>query len=140
MGSQYYYGFHGEAKPSPNHAMVVTPMDRTASNASSTASQLSTFSSEHCFSIPTSPVSSMPHGPYEGNYLPTQQHDSSFGSFQQTENVRHTPSSLGWSQGTELVKLYRFIVPKGKMPYFQLLEKWTPTYETPPRVYLDESK
>jgi hypothetical protein len=139
MGSQYYCDFHEEAKPSPNYAMVVTPMDRTNSNTSS-ASQLSTFSSEHCFSIPTSPVNNMPRGPYEGNYLPTQQQDSSFGSFQQTENVRHTPSSLGWSQDTELVKLYRFIVPKGKMPYFQLLEKWTPTYQTPTRVYLNESR
>lgn len=138
MGSQYY-GFHQEAKPSPNHAMAATPMYRTASDASS-ASQLSNLSSQHCFSIPTSPVNSMPHGPYDGNYLPPQQHDSSFGSFQQTENVRHTPSSLGWSQGTELVKLYRFIVPKGKMPYLQLLDEWTPTYETPERVYLDESK
>jgi hypothetical protein len=138
MHSQHYYGFREEAKPSPNHAMVVTPMDRIPSNDSS-ASQLS-FSSEHCYSIPTSPVNSMPHGPYDGNYLATQQHDSSFGSFQQTENVRHTPSSLGWSQGTELVKLYRFIVPKGKMPYFQLRETWTPTLETPARVYLDESK
>jgi hypothetical protein len=139
MGSQYRCGFHQKAKPSPNNAMAATPMYRTASDASS-ASQLSNFSSDNCFSVPTSPVHSMPHGPYEVNYLPTQQHDSSFGSFQQTENVRHTPSSLGWSQGTELVKLYKFIVPKGKMPYFQLRENWTPTYETPARVYLDESK
>jgi hypothetical protein len=140
MDSQYYYDFHEDVKSSPNHAMVVTPMDRTASNTSS-ASQLSNFSSsEHCFSIPTSPVSSMPHGPYEGNYLATQQHDSAYGSFQQTENVRHTPSSLGWSQGTELVKLYEFKVPKGKRPYFQLRKGWTPTYETPALVYLDESK
>jgi hypothetical protein len=65
---------------------------------------------------------------------------SSYGDFQQPEAVRHTPSSLGWSQATELVKLYKFILPKGKLPYFELLEKFTPTYETSDRVYLDESK
>jgi hypothetical protein len=138
MSEQYYYDFHEEVKYSPTHAMAVTRMDRTASNASS-GSQLS-YSSENCLSIPTSPVNNMPYTPYESNYLPTQQHDSSFSSFRQTENVRHTPSSLGWCKGTELVKLYKFIVPKGKLPYFQLLETWTPTYETPARVYLNESK
>jgi hypothetical protein len=62
--------------------------------------------------------------------------------FPQTENVRHTLSSLGWVHGTktELLKLYAFVVLRGKEPYFELLERWTPTYETPLRVYLDESK
>ena len=149
MREQYHeYNFHSEAKYPPTHAMVVTPgfqmnggfaLDRE-SNASS-ISQLS-YSSGDCLSIPTSPVDNMPYSPvYENNSQPPQQYHSSYnGYFQQTESVRHTPSSLGWSQGTELVKLYKFIVPKGKLPYFELLEKWTPTYNTPTRVYLDEAK
>jgi hypothetical protein len=78
---------------------------------------------------------------YENSSLAPQQYDAPYSYYQPTETVRHTPLSLGWSRGTELVKLYRFIVPaKGKLPYFELLEKFTPTYETPSRVYLDDSK
>jgi hypothetical protein len=69
-----------------------------------------------------------------------QQFDSSYGIFKQPESVRHTPSSLGWPPGTKLVNVYKFVVPKGKPPYFDLLEKFAPTYETPARVYLDEPK
>jgi hypothetical protein len=62
-------------------------------------------------------------------------------SFQQTDNMRHTPNSLEWgTKGIDFVRLYKFIVPKGKQPYFQLLDEWTPTYETPLKVYLDEAK
>jgi len=53
--------------------------------------------------------------------------------------TRHTPSSLGWPPGTDFVKLYKFFVPKGKLPYFQLQERYTPTSQTPQRVHLDES-
>jgi hypothetical protein len=75
---------------------------------------------------------------YENDPL-SQQYDSSlsYPYFPQPE-TRHTPSSLGWPRGTDLVKLYKFIVPKGKLPYFQLQERFIPTYETPQRVYLDE--
>jgi len=36
--------------------------------------------------------------------------------------------------------MYTFIVPKDKLPYLELLEKWTPTYQTPHRMYLNESR
>jgi hypothetical protein len=57
-----------------------------------------------------------------------------------SENVRHTPSSLWWTYRTEILKLYTFVVPKGQEPYLELLEHWTPTYEAPFRVYLDQPK
>jgi len=51
---------------------------------------------------------------------------------------RPTPTSLGWKIDTSLLKLYKFLVAKGKEPYFELLPEWTATYETPSRVYLDK--
>jgi len=57
--------------------------------------------------------------------------------YTQSEGMRHTLASLGWNRDTELLKLYTFIVPKGREPFFKLLEKWSPTYETPSRVHLD---
>jgi hypothetical protein len=53
-----------------------------------------------------------------------------------SETIRYTPRTLGWTHGTELLKLYSFVVPKGKEPYFEL-QGWTPTTETPSKVYLD---
>jgi hypothetical protein len=73
-------------------------------------------------------------------YGPQQQYNSSSGGFQQNDNVRPTPSSLGWAKGTEIIKLYTFMMPKGQSPYLRLQDKWTPTYETPAKVYLDEAK
>ncbi|KAE9366503.1 hypothetical protein N431DRAFT_284563, partial [Stipitochalara longipes BDJ] len=55
--------------------------------------------------------------------------------------MKHTPSSLGWTHGTELLNRYTFRVPPwGRQPYFELAGKWTPTHESPVRVYLDEPK
>jgi hypothetical protein len=111
-------------------------LERNVSNASSNSTSQLSSSSDNCLS----PVDDMTYPlEYESNPLPPQQYDSSFYYPQQTENARHTPTSLGWPRGTDFVKLYKFIVPKGKLPYFQLQERFTPTYETPQRVYLDES-
>jgi hypothetical protein len=80
---------------------------------------------------------------YGGNALPSQPYHSFHSSFQQAEpeNVRYTPSSLEWGpRGADFVKLYKFIVPKGNLPYLELLDKWTATYQTPSRVYLDEPR
>jgi hypothetical protein len=99
-------------------------------------------------------LSQIPHPPrisnfspssqlYDGNPLPSQSYDPSYISFQQAdlENARHTPRSLEWGpHGADFVKLYKFVVPKGKLPYLELLDKWTPTYQTPRRVYLDEPR
>ncbi|TAQ89399.1 hypothetical protein B7494_g2259 [Chlorociboria aeruginascens] len=57
----------------------------------------------------------------------------------QDNTSRATPNSLGWSPNTELWKLYKFVVAKGKEPYLDLLPEWTITNETPERVYLDPS-
>jgi hypothetical protein len=54
--------------------------------------------------------------------------------------IRPTPASIGWNRDTELVKLYAFIVPKDTEPYLELLPEWTPTCETPSRVYLDKPR
>jgi hypothetical protein len=116
------------------------------------------YLSENCLSIPPSPVSNIGYypdfgdpepkpttsDPYENsrpsNPRSSQQFYSSDGYFQQPEDLKHTPSSLGWIPKLELFKLYKFVVPKGQLPYLELLEKWTPTYDTPSRVYLDEPK
>lgn len=64
-------------------------------------------------------------------------HSSTRHRLEQNEEVRHTPDSLGWAPGTELLKLYEFKVPKGRQPYLELCPCWDATFETPRRVYLD---
>ncbi|KAE9378203.1 hypothetical protein N431DRAFT_174978 [Stipitochalara longipes BDJ] len=152
MASQYpgYPYEEVDVKLSPNSALVVTPgyqmhgglaLDRVSNTSTDSQSQPS-FSDDHCFPPNTpSPISNMSSYPlfYGSNPVPSQQYDSSYGSFQQTEVERHTPTSLNWGlKSADFVKLYKFIVPKGKLPYLELLENWTPTYQTPYKVYLDE--
>lgn len=150
MVEQYhdYSNFPAEVKYSPNDDMVDgrvhwgAGMNRVEALSNDSSISRLSHSSGNYWSPPTSPVNmSYPRG-YEDNApTPQQQYESSYGFYQQTENARHTPSSLGWGKPTELVKLYRFIVPsKGKLPYFELLEPYTATHETPDRVYLDECK
>jgi hypothetical protein len=55
----------------------------------------------------------------------------------QGANQHPTPKSLGWTSDTELPKLYKFVVTKGKDPYLELLPSFTATRETPNKVYLD---
>jgi hypothetical protein len=50
---------------------------------------------------------------------------------------RETPSTLGWAQDSVLVKLYTFVVMKGKESYLELQSDYRVTPETPGRVYLD---
>ena len=59
-------------------------------------------------------------------------------SYEAHQHLRCTPSSLGWLPGTELIKLYAFVVGKSKEPFLELLPNWTVTYETPRIVYLDQ--
>jgi hypothetical protein len=105
----------------------------------SNASSMS-YSSNNCLSLPPSPLESKLD--YDNNSLALQQYDSSLTTpyLGQPESIKHTPSSLGWGRGTDLVKLYTFNVHKGKEPYFQLRDEWTPTPQTPSRVYLDQAK
>jgi hypothetical protein len=53
------------------------------------------------------------------------------------EPTQMTVQSLGWTADTQLLKLYKFAVLKGKEPYFDLRSQWPATPETPQRVYLD---
>ncbi|KAI9647801.1 hypothetical protein NHQ30_004189 [Ciborinia camelliae] len=52
-------------------------------------------------------------------------------------SIKSTPSSLGWLPETELLKLYKLIVPKGKEPYLELLPGYQVCYNTPQLVFLD---
>ncbi|KAN0098420.1 hypothetical protein V8E51_014083, partial [Hyaloscypha variabilis] len=140
ISSSLSIGTDPDAGVLPWEVADYAPLDRV----SNVASGAPTAFSDNFFSpIPPSPINNMSSYSqlYGGNPLPSQSYDSSYSSFQQTENVRYTPSSLEWGpQGVDFVKLYKFIVPKGKLPYLELLDKWTPTYQTPVRVYLDEPK
>jgi len=112
-------------------------LDRVSNN--STDSQPSSYDFSPISPSQINDMSSYPL--YGGNPLSSQQYDSSYTSLQQTDNTRHTPTSLNWGvKAADFVKLYKFIVPKSKLPYLELLEKWTPTYQTPLRVYLDEPR
>jgi hypothetical protein len=129
-GQSQYYNFQNTEDYLPLYSMAPQvqahggePLGRQPSNASS-ISEMS-YSSSTCFS-------SMPTSPNTMYSLNTQPYDP--------ENVKYTPSSLGWTHGTKLLSLYSFVVPKGQDPYLDLIEEWTPTYETPLRVYLDQPK
>lgn len=56
-----------------------------------------------------------------------------------SQKIRPTPSSLGWSDSSFLV-LYKFVVPKGREPFFDLLSGNFATADTPTTVYLDFPK
>ncbi|KAF7933820.1 uncharacterized protein EAE98_003529 [Botrytis deweyae] len=58
-------------------------------------------------------------------------------SSNQSHSLKATPSSLGWSPETELLRLYKLIVPKGKEPYLELLPGYTIHQDTPQQVFLD---
>lgn len=54
-----------------------------------------------------------------------------------SNSMKATPSSLGWAPESELLRLYKFIVPKGKEPYLELLQGYQICFNVPQRVYLD---
>ena len=150
MGDQYhqYPNFQvTEDKYIPQYAMNGggLPLDRYQALSNDSSISEASFSTNNCMSPPASPLDNMSYFTakleYESDSLPQQQQlNSSITSHCYTESVKYTPKFLGWSHNTELLKLYTFIVPKSKEPYFQLRESWTPTYETPKTVYLDQSK
>jgi hypothetical protein len=51
--------------------------------------------------------------------------------------IRPTPITLGWRTDVEHLGLYIFKFQRGKEPYFELKDHWTPTNQTPAKVYLD---
>jgi hypothetical protein len=74
---------------------------------------------------------------HSSSSLTPSQWDSQFPTFDQPDSTRWTPITLGWPTNSELLKLYKFIIPSFKEPYFQLMDSWTPTPQTPAKVYLD---
>lgn len=51
-----------------------------------------------------------------------------------------TPSSLGWSSDAIPLNLYKFVIPKGKEPFFQLRDSSWATFKTPEKVVLDSPR
>jgi hypothetical protein len=77
----------------------------------------------------TAPLQYSPVSPPDLQYtLPPHDHHDS---------TRWTPSTLGWTINSELLKFYKFIVRNSEEPYFQLMDPWTLTQQTPAKVYLD---
>lgn len=130
----------------------------------SNISEVSLSSSNTYVSIPspTTPTGNMSFGEYStiskpeysSSSLAPGQWDSQFTPFYQPESMgwtsgtldqpdtttRWTPNTLGWTPNSDLLNLYKFVVRNSKEPYFQLMEPWTPTQETPMKVYLDNPK
>jgi hypothetical protein len=135
-------------------------MTRNNSNISD-ISGVSLSSSNHTYAStpsPTTPTANLHFGGYStitkteygsSSFTPNQW-DSQLTTFDQPDStrwtpstldqpdsMRWTPSTLGWLPNSELLKLYKFVVRNSKEPYFQLMDPWTPTQQTPRKVYLD---
>jgi hypothetical protein len=126
-------------------------MTRNGSNDSAYCSAVSQHSDEVFFSNP-SPIAAMsaggsptfqPDNFSTPQYLQSQYFESSSplerSNSDRSTSSRATPSSLGWIDNN-LLKVYKFVVQKGKEPYFELLPGCYVTTDTPARVYLDNPK
>jgi hypothetical protein len=51
-----------------------------------------------------------------------------------------TPSSLRWSPDAIPLHLYKFVIPKGKDPFFQLRDSSWASSNTPDKVFLDSPR
>jgi hypothetical protein len=101
-----------------------------------------TYASTPC---PTTPTGNLHFGgygtitktEYSSSSLTPSPWDSQLPTFDQPDSMRWTPNTLGWMPNSELLNLYKFVVRNSKEPYFQLMDRWTPTQQTPAKVYLD---
>ncbi|PQE30268.1 C2H2 finger domain-containing protein [Rutstroemia sp. NJR-2017a WRK4] len=91
-----------------------------------------------------SPQQSQPSYQDEADYTPTtyDNYTTRPSTYEQSAPIQQsivkwTPLSLGWTPNTDLWKLYKFIVPKGKEPYLELLPGLVVYDNTPSRVFLD---
>jgi hypothetical protein len=109
---------------------------------------VSLSSSSHTYASTPSPIiptgnlhlggySTVTKTEFGSSSLTHSQWDSQFPTFNQPDSMRWTPSTLGWMPNSELLNRYKFIVRNSKEPYFQLMDPWTPTQQTPAKVYLD---
>lgn len=159
MASQYNFsaskgqGAQGTSSPYKNRVSgspLITGgfrMDRCHLSNASSASETSRYSDDTFFSNPSPSATDMSYSPtfeYDSTCdapLPVPQYLPPSPTIQVPladnvlDNIRWTPSSL-WA-GTDLLDLYKFVVQKGKEPFFQLVPHWTVTAQTPARVYLD---
>lgn len=53
---------------------------------------------------------------------------------------RSTPKNLGWKTNVEHLGLYTLKILRGEEPYFELKDHWTPTNQTPAKVYIDRPR
>ncbi|ATZ53269.1 hypothetical protein BCIN_09g01430 [Botrytis cinerea B05.10] len=125
-------------------------MNRDYSDQGSTSTQ-SRPSREFYSPAPSSPSMSFDlnasHLPqyYDGGYnqeynnYTTASYSIERSSSNQSHSLKATPTSLGWSPETELLRLYKLIVPKGKEPYLELLPGYKIHQNTPQQVFLDPS-
>lgn len=87
---------------------------------------------------------------YEDDHLSTQQHPQpshlkSSSTLERSNSEwsyssHATPLSLGWSPDAIPLNSYKFVVPKGKEPYFQLRDGHWVTLATPQKVFLDSPR
>lgn len=128
-------------------------MLRHLSSDSGYHSNTSHQSDDFCYAdqSPITVMSTIPASPsryYENNVTASQTLQSQYFESSQmyrsrsnpSSQQRSTPESLGWVPGSDLLKLYKFVVQKGKEPYLELLLGCSVTPDTPERVYLDPPK
>ncbi|CAD6444705.1 dedf643d-e780-4689-a075-725ca4ab91fb [Sclerotinia trifoliorum] len=134
--------------PTPPPAIEGLAMSRNYSNQSSISTQ--SRSSED-FYLPISSSSSMSFdwnvsdssqhhddGYNQGyNNYTTASHSLERSLSSHSNFMKATPSSLGWAPESELLRLYKFIVPKGKEPHLELRQGYQICFNVPQRVYLD---
>lgn len=102
------------------------------SSISSPATTVLSFGDGSPFRHDNDNFSAPQYASYVGSSPPIQPSDSN-----QTNSPRMTPTALGWLSDTSLLQYYKFVVNKGKEPYFDLLPDYTATSQAPSRVYLD---
>ena len=105
-----YDSFTSPSTPTGNPSWGYNPIPKTEDDSSSLT--------------PPAEYYTVPPG---SQFIPHDEHDA----------TRWTPITLEWTTNSKLLNLYKFVVRKSKEPYFELLDPYTPTFETPSRVYLD---
>jgi hypothetical protein len=113
---------------------------------SSYNAELSSYNEEYNFND-NEPISSsgFPSSAlYNAQYYDAQKESYTDANFEKASEEgstsRPTASSLGWTMNSPNMQLYSFRVRKGKEPYFELKSPFTPTSETPGKIYLDHAK
>jgi hypothetical protein len=140
QNSTYYSSHRDDSKPRhfPTHSYTACPRQTVTGqemtrHLSKDSAYYSSASDDAYYSKQSSPTT-MPYEPDETFYS-QYSHDNS----QHSSSVRPTPLNLGWFDN-ELLSLYKFVVQKGKEPFFELLPTCLVTIQTPKIVYLDSPR